>query len=227
MKKWFPVLFFTGLVGVFLLCHFSGLYRAITVDSIRDYILSFGMLAPIIYILMFTFVPLTLFPDSVLAIAGGVVFGLVWGTIYTMIGAVCGGTLAFYISRYFGRGIVEKLIRHKANWFEEGVEKRGFLLILILRLIPLVPYDIISYGAGLSKIKYKDFITGTSLGIIPGVLVFSNLGDKAANFHSWDFACAVLALIGLFAVSYFAKKKLDLKALQEKMTVYEAEQGEA
>ena len=144
-----------------------------------------------------------------------------------MIGALCGGTLAFYISRYFGRGMVEGLIKHKAEWFDDGVEKKGFLLILILRLIPLVPFDIISYGAGLSKIKYKDFVSATCIGIIPGVLVFSNLGDKAANFRSWDFACAVLALLGLLAVSYCAKKKLDFKALQERVGSCEAEQSEA
>lgn len=205
------------LAALLLLCNICGLYKSTTLEGVKSYILSFGVFAPVIYILMFTLIPLTLFPDSILAIAGGVVFGLYWGTIYTIIGAAFGGTLSFYISRNFGRDVVEKLIKHKAQWFEDGAEKQGFLLILALRFIPLIPFDIISYGAGLSKIRYRDFITATVLGIIPGVLVYTNLGDKVIDIYSWKFICSIFALIALSIVSYYAKKKITLQGIQGKV----------
>jgi uncharacterized membrane protein YdjX (TVP38/TMEM64 family) len=204
-------------LGVYL-CKSSGMFGNCTPHSIKNYICSFGILAPIIYIVMFTIVPLTLFPDAVLAVVGGMIFGLGLGTLYTIIGAVCGGTLSFFISRIFGRGLVEKLIKGKVEWFENGIEKRGFLFILTLRLIPLVPFDVISYGAGLSKIKYKDFALATSIGIVPGVLVYTNLGDKSGNLFSVEFLGAILILVLLMIFSYFMKKKISIKGLSNKVT---------
>jgi uncharacterized membrane protein YdjX (TVP38/TMEM64 family) len=191
-----------------------GLFHKSSVADIRNYISNFGLWAPVIYIIMFTLVPLTLFPDAVLAVAGGMIFGVWLGALYTIIGAVCGGTLSFFIARHFGRGLVEKLIKHKAQWFDDGVEKKGFLLILILRLVPLVPFDVISYGAGLSKIKFKDFLTATAIGIVPGVLVYSNLGDKSGSASSAQFIIACLILLALFGVSFVLKKKFTFSKLQ-------------
>jgi uncharacterized membrane protein YdjX (TVP38/TMEM64 family) len=211
-KRW--LLIAIVIFIVLFTSHHKGMYTDFTVEGIKNYVLSFGVFAPIAYIVMFTLVPLTLFPDSLLALAGGMVFGLFWGALYTLIGAICGGTLAFYISRSFGRSLVEKLAKHKAQWFEDGVEKKGFLLILTLRLIPLIPFDIISYGAGLSKIKYRDFMAGTFLGIIPGVLIYVNLGDKALNVLSIEFMCAAAMLILLFIASFFARKHFSLANIQ-------------
>lgn len=212
------VLMAVVIILAMYLCKSTGVMENCTPQSMKNYISSFGMLAPIIYIVMFTIVPLTLFPDAVLAIAGGMIFGVGIGTLYTMIGAVCGGTLSFFISRIFGRGLVEKLIKGKAEWFEDGIEKRGFLFILMLRLVPLVPFDLISYGAGLSKIRYKDFALATSIGIIPGVWVYANLGDKSGNVFSVQFLGAILILVLLMIFSYFMKKKISIKGLQNKVT---------
>jgi len=203
-------------LGVYL-CKSSGMLQNCTPQSMKNYISSFGMRAPIIYIVMFTIVPLTLFPDAVLAVAGGMIFGLGLGTFYTIIGAVCGGTLSFFISRTFGRGLVKKLVNGKVEWLENGIERRGFLFILMLRLIPLVPFDVISYGAGLSRIKYKDFALATSIGIVPGVLVYANLGDKSGNVFSVQFLEAALILVLLIIFSCFIKNKISIKGLQNKV----------
>lgn len=199
------------------MCFNCSIFKKCDVISTKAYINSFGMMAPVVYIIMFTLVPLTLFPDSILAVSGGMVFGVFYGTIYTIIGALLGATLSFFIARFLGRGIVNKLVHNKGKWFEDGVEKRGFLIILALRLIPLVPFDIISYGAGLSKIKFKDFFTASVLGIIPGVIVFTNLGDKSLEVTSPQFIVAVGMLILLLLISYVMKKKMSLDKLQKKI----------
>lgn len=191
------------------------LAKEVSAVSIKEYINSYGVISPIVYIILFTLVPLTLFPDSILAIAGGMAFGMVQGSIYTVIGAVCGASLSFYIARVLGRTVVDKLVRGKGKWFEDGVEKNGFLVVFILRLIPLVPFDVISYGSGLSKIKFKDFILATTVGIIPGILVFINLGDKALNVKSKQFVMSIVLLVLLCLVSFIMKKKISFNKLQK------------
>jgi uncharacterized membrane protein YdjX (TVP38/TMEM64 family) len=179
------------------------------IDSkdIQTYVNSFGKLAPIIYIIIFALVPLTLFPDSIIAIAGGLIFGLVKGYIYTAIGAILGATLSFYISRKLGRNFVKKLTKEKLDNVEEMINSNGFFIIFMLRLIPLFPFDIISYGAGLTSVKYKDFILATFLGTIPGILVFTNIGAQSVNMGSGSFYVSIGALVLLFIISMVLKKK--------------------
>jgi len=179
--------------------------------DIKLFLDSLGLLAPIVYIVLFTFVPLTFFPDSVLAIAGGMAFGFFKGSLLTIIGALCGGSLAFFITRYLGQDVIKRFIKKDISILGKHTQEKGFLVILILRLIPLVPFDVISYSAGLSGIKYKDFFLATLLGIIPGVAVFSNIGDKSLEAGSSEFYISIALLIVLLVVSVLLKKKISTK----------------
>lgn len=181
-----------------------------TAEDIKNYISSFGIWSPLVFIILFTLVPLTLFPDALLAIAGGMVFGLVPGFIYTMVGAACGATLAFMIARLAGNKVIKKFKNHNLVQVQNLLTRNGFWIVLYLRLIPLIPFDIISYGAGLTSIKYRDFILATLLGIIPGVLVYVNLGDKSLSIGSTDFYVAIALLIGLSSLAWLFKQKIRL-----------------
>ena len=193
----------------------DGSTAGIGLASIKGYIQSFGFCAPLVYILIFALVLLTIIPNSLLAISGGALFGIYYGTLYTVIGALSGATLAFAISRYLGKSIAEKLIKQKADWLNEHAEKNGFMIVFLLRLIPLIPFDAISYGAGLSKIRYMDFLGATCIGILPGVLVYSNIGDKSLDIYSADFYLSLAILALLVAVSHYAKKRYTLKEVQK------------
>ncbi|MFR8868692.1 TVP38/TMEM64 family protein [Paraclostridium sordellii] len=179
----------------------------IGVEDIQEYVSSFGRLAPLVYIIMFALVPLTLFPDSILAIGGGMVFGLFKGYIYTLIGALIGATISFYISRKLGRAFVKKLTKEKLDNIEELINSKGFFIVLILRLVPLFPFDIISYGSGLTSIKYKDFLLATIIGTIPGILVFTNIGAQSVNIGSNSFYISIMGLILLVLLSLILKNK--------------------
>jgi len=191
----------------------NNLIKGFSPIEIKDYVLSFEVYAPLIYIILFTIVPLTLFPDSILAIAGGMIFGIVNGAIYTMIGAVCGASLSFYLSRTFGQTILKSLLGKHSILPLEKFKSKGFIFILILRLIPLIPFDIISYSAGLSEIKYKDFILATVFGIIPGVFVFTNIGDKSIDIGSDAFYVSLALLIGLITITVLIKRKISIKQM--------------
>lgn len=211
------ILLIFGLVCLIIIFKKSPIFKNYSPTYIKDYINSYGAIAPIVYIIIFTLVALVIIPNSVVAIAGGMAFGIVKGTFYTVLGALGAASLAFFVARFLGRSIVEKLMKGKGKLFEDGVEKNGFLLILLLRLIPLIPFDIISYGAGLSKIKFKDLVLGTLIGVIPGVLVFVNIGDKSLNIKSKGFIISILFLIALIIVSCILKKNISFDKLQKDM----------
>lgn len=182
--------------------------KGFTPSDVKEYVMTFGAYAPLLYIVLFTFVPLTLFPDSILAIASGMIFGLVQGFIYTMIGALCGATLAFFLARFLGKDILQGLFKKKLDQ-TDLVSTNGFIFILMLRLIPLFPFDVISYSAGLSNIKYKSYLPATMLGIIPGIFVFTNIGNQSLNINSSGFYISISLLILLVVASFIIKKKYN------------------
>jgi len=164
---------------------------------------------------MFALVPLTFFPDSILAIASGLVFGFYKGYIYTTIGALIGGSLAFFIARYLGYDLVKKISNEKLSNLDKLINENGFYIIFLLRLIPLFPFDVISYGAGLTNVKYKHFLLATLFGTIPGIAVFTNIGAQALNISSTEFYTSIAMLILLFIISIILKNKLLNNKLKE------------
>ena len=208
MKK---SLFLICIIAIMAIFYYFNLFSFSNVDQIKEFVLGYGYFAPIVFILLFAIVPLTLFPDAILAIAGGLIFGLYEGTLYIIIGALCGATLSFYIARYYGSWIREKLKGENFLNIDKAVKKNGFLIILLLRLVPLVPFDIISYSAGFSSIRYKDFILASGLGIIPGVLVYANIGAQSLNFGSNEFYISISLLVALVVVSMMFKNNLKRK----------------
>ncbi|SHJ58129.1 Uncharacterized membrane protein YdjX, TVP38/TMEM64 family, SNARE-associated domain [Hathewaya proteolytica DSM 3090] len=180
-------------------------------SDIKNFILSKGNLGPVVYIILLTLLPLVLFPDSVLVIGGGMVYGLVWGTILTSIGSLLGGIIAFMLSRKLGRDFVKKITKKDLVMFKEDNKLGGFFVILMLRLIPLFPFKVVSYSAGLSNIKLKDFSIATVIGSLPGIIVYTNLGDKTNNVGSAEFYKAIIILIALFVVSFIIKKVVAMK----------------
>jgi uncharacterized membrane protein YdjX (TVP38/TMEM64 family) len=183
--------------------------RQCTPENVKVFVECYGVFSPVIYIILFTFVPLTLFPDSILAIAGGMCFGMVGGFIYTMIGASFGGALSFFLARTLGHKVFNKFIKKDISKLEAAIKNKGFALVFALRLIPLFPFDVISYAAGFSGVKFKDFALATILGTIPGIFVFINIGDKSAQTTSSSFYVSIALLIGLLVISYALKKRVS------------------
>ena len=110
--------------------------------------------------------------------------------------------------------MIKKFTKDKLDSIEIMVNAKGFSIILLLRLIPLFLFDVISYGAGLTSVKYKDFIIATFLGAIPGILVFTNIGAQALNIGSNNFYISIASLILLIFISMILKNKF-IKSTQE------------
>ena len=153
---------------------------------------------------MFAVLPAFFFPVAVLALAGGLVFGLWQGALYTFIGAVVNCSVMFWMARHWGRERIRALIETRLDpqWQQrlsklEGRE--GFVLLIVLRLIPAVPYNLINYAFGLTGMRYPAYILGSALGIIPGTFAFINIGDKSMDVTSPGFWIAI-GLLGLLLV---------------------------
>lgn len=217
-KKLFNILKLTGLLIliIIVLCFTSKLnfIHDCTPENVKNYVNSYGVLAPIVYIILFTLSAVTLFPDSVLAISGGMCFGIGGGFVYTALGALGGATLAFWLARILGQNFIKKVVKVDTSKLENTMKKGGFFIIFILRLIPIVPFDVISYCAGFAGIKYKDFALGTIVGTIPGIFVYINVGDKANEIGSSNFYLSIALLLVLIVGSLFFKNKISLDKIQ-------------
>ena len=182
----------------------TDLIQFIKPQEIRTTIQSAGPMAPLLYLFIYSIGPTFFFPSWVLSIAGGLAFGPVWGTLLTLVGATTGGTVAFCVARYLGRDFVSRLLKGKLKTLDDQASTHGFKVIFLLRLIPLVPFDVLDYIAGLSKIRMRDYILGTFIGIIPGTFAYVYLGSSLIDIFSWQFAVAVglLILLAFIPVLY-------------------------
>ena len=206
-KKLIPMVLFAALAVCSI---WAG--SAVTPQQLQEAIHRCGSWAAIAYMGLFTALPAFFFPVAVLALAGGLLFGLWWGSVYTFIGAILNCTLMFLLARYAGREKVEGLIQKKLSphWqqrLRNLNSSGGFALLVILRLIPAVPYNLINYAFGLTAMPYRTYILGSAIGIIPGTLAFINIGDKALDVTSPDFWIAIGLLLLLLVVTGFIGKK--------------------
>ena len=201
-----------GIIIAIILILFLGfwLFAKVTPEDIVEVVRESGY-GVMTYILLFTLLPVVFFPVPVLALAGGILFGLGLGSLYTFIGALLNCSLMFFMSKSMGREKLQRLLRDKLSpsMYEKLMKaksKEGFILLILLRLIPLVPYNLINYGFGLSPMGFKMYLLGSALGIIPGTLVFINVGDHALNPKSGGFLVSILLLLLLIGLGTLLAK---------------------
>jgi uncharacterized membrane protein YdjX (TVP38/TMEM64 family) len=186
-------------------------YLQISPQQIRDWILSFGIFAPVLFMIIYTIRPLILFPASILSLGGGLAFGAFWGTVFTVIGATTGAALSFWVARKLGKNIANKTWKGKGEVIQHQLEQRGFLYVILLRLIPVFNFDLISYLAGISKIKFKAFFLGTLLGIIPGTFAYNFLGSSIVDGSLSTILIAILLFAVVLCVPLLINQDLKYK----------------
>jgi len=212
---WVKLAIFVGvLVLIYGIFYFFKIdYRSFSPQNVRDKILSFGIWAPIVYMVFYTLRPLILFPAGLLTMASGLAFGPLFGTIYTVIGATGCAVAEFFFARFFGRGAVAKLVKGKMGKIDEGIEKHGFMTVLWIRLIPSVAYDIQNYSLGLTKVRFRDYFLATTFGIIPGTFAFVYLGSSLTDLrHFWKVLLAIFFIVALIVLQKFWRRRHPQKA---------------
>ncbi|WP_169752527.1 VTT domain-containing protein [Campylobacter mucosalis] len=180
------------------------LVRYVGVDELKAFINHYDTFSPIVYIICFSLMPIFFFPVPILAVVAGAMFGLLEGSIYTIIGAMINSVLMFYIARFFNFKAIRNFVK-KYKISNDQIDSLGF--ILILRLMPLVPYNALNYACGFMQVSIKEYSLATLLGIIPATFVMVNLGDKILDIKSSEFVLAcILAILLIFLSSLGAKR---------------------
>lgn len=119
-----------------------------------------------------------LLPGTLLSFAGAVLFGPYEGTLYPWIGATIGATLAYLTARALGRDFVERLFGGRFAAFDQRIRKHGFAGLVIIRLLPVFPFNAVNFGCGLTGIRLRDYVLATAIGILPGTFVYQFLFAK-------------------------------------------------
>ena len=144
---------------------------------------AWGVLASIGLMILHSFVP---FPAEFLAIANGMVYGPLWGTVITWSGAMLGAFLAFGLARALGRPFVAMMVARK-DWrlLDEWAATQGGRLVLISRFIPVIAFNLVNYAAGLTRISWWTFAWATGIGILPMTILMVVMGDRIETL-AWE-----------------------------------------
>ena len=175
-----------ALVAVLVVARLTGLSEYISLESLdrlRDWIGGFGVAAPLVFISIYALATVAFLPGTPLTLLAGLVFGPVLGTLWAVIGATIGATLAFLVGRYAARGLVEGWAAkdERVRKLDEGVEKQGWRMLLITRLVPLFPFNLQNYAYGITKIGLGTYVVLTAVCIIPGAAVYTFAGGSLAS----------------------------------------------
>ena len=182
--------------------------RHINFKHLKKFINSYGKFSSICFIIIYSLKPiLFVVPTSLLTVLAGNIFGPFIGLALSMVSSFIAATLAFYLARFFGKPFVDKLMGKKTLKLDGDIEKNGFVIMLFIRLSIVFPFDGLSYASGLTKIKYRDFILGTMLGILPEMAVYSFMGKNISHPFSIKFILPILSVMLLALISYYVSKK--------------------
>ena len=175
------------------------LFQSLDIDKIKEYILSFGILAPLISFLLMVFqAVLAPLPAFLITFANAALFGWVYGAVLSWASAMVGALLCFYIAKFLGRDVVEKLTSKMAlESVDAFFERHGVYAILIARLLPFISFDVVSYAAGLTSMRLRSFLLATGIGQLPATLVYSYAGEMLTG----GAKTIVYGLLILFSVS--------------------------
>jgi uncharacterized membrane protein YdjX (TVP38/TMEM64 family) len=173
------------------------------IAGLRDYIVSFGLSAPIascfLMVLQALVAPV---PSFLITFANGLAFGVFWGWMLSLFGHVLAAAVCFWISRSLGRVPVEVLVgktglQSADRWFARW----GMYAVFVGRLVPGIAFDVISYAAGLTRMRFRNFILATTLGIFPQTFLYSYLGRRAPEYVTLFLVTSVLVVAGVVAVA--------------------------
>lgn len=186
----------------------SYLEKYISVTDVLEYIEGAGPLAPLVFIIAYAFLPVL--PASALTVAGGAMFGPVWGCIYSLCGATIAMIYPFWITRWLGKKPLQYLLSKTGNFesrfekFQCNVENQGWKYVMFTRLVPLFPFALQNYFYGLTRISFWKYLIASVIFIIPAAATYTYIGyagsEAAIGAEGLYFKVAIaLCALGLLA----------------------------
>ncbi|ABA21963.1 DedA [Trichormus variabilis ATCC 29413] len=182
----------TGVTGYLL--------GGINPELIQGWLKAAGIWAPVTYVAVYVVATILILPSTALNLTGGAIFGPWMGTFWTSVGAIIAAIAAFIFARTVGREIVAQRLAGRWQAIDAEVKQGAVFYMFAIRLMPILPYGLVNFAAGLTSISFQDYLIGTALGTVPGILPFVLLGSsglKAIRTGEVLPLVGALALIGM------------------------------
>jgi uncharacterized membrane protein YdjX (TVP38/TMEM64 family) len=228
----------------------AAIVAAAVILPAKEYLTSFlvwaranGPLGAVLLALLYVPACMLFVPGSLLTLGAGFAFGVMWGTIAVSAGSLLGATAAFLTGRTLVRGWIEQRVAKNVRFaaIDRAVAENGFKIVLLTRLSPVVPFNLLNYAYGLTQVRLRDYVLASWIGMLPGTMMYVYLGsavksltDLAAGRIAGGAGPSVLLFVGLLAtvvvtvyVGRVAKRALDKAISQPPAANASDEHGDA
>lgn len=198
------------IVGAIALVRYTPVKNYLTPEMLGRLLETAGFWAPVFFILVYSAGVCLFVPGTLLTTLGAAIFGPYQGFAYVWVGAMLGSSAAFWIGRTLGRDFAASLIGDRLKKYDEAIERNGFATVLYLRLV-YFPFTPMNFGMGLTRVRFRDYLFGTGLGIIVGTFIFTFfVGTVKEVWASGDWgnllSFKVVFSVALFVFSFFIPK---------------------
>lgn len=167
-------------------------------ERLQTWLAAAGIWAPLIYLLLYTLGTLLILPSTALNLSGGAIFGSVWGMVWTSVGAILAAVIAFWVARTVGHEAVARRLSGRWEAMDAEIRQGAVFYMFAVRLVPVLPYGLVNFAAGLTSIRFRDYLLGTTIGTVPSVLPFVLLGSSGVQAVQTG---QVLPLVGSLALT--------------------------
>lgn len=222
-KKLALVTLFIIAVGLFFMLDLGQYLNLAYVKSKQEVINNYYVLNPVktglIFFISYILITGISLPGAgIMTLAGGAIFGVVWGTILVSFGSVFGATMAFLIARYLFHDYIQHRFSHRLERINKGIREEGDLYLFTIRVVPIFPFFIVNTLMALTPIKTLNFAVVSQIGMLVPTIIFVNAGTQLARIESPSDVLSLelllsFALLGLFPLVakkiliYIRKKK--------------------
>jgi uncharacterized membrane protein YdjX (TVP38/TMEM64 family)/Fe-S oxidoreductase len=204
-RSWKPTIFLLLLLAAAAGIHLSGGADYLHQESLRQLISGWGALAPALYILIWALAPVLFLPGLPITMAGGILFGPLWGVVYTITGATIGASLAFLVARYLARDwVASKLTGPSWGKLDSEVAQHGWKVVAFARLVPAFPFNLLNYAFGLTKVRFAHYLVATFICMLPACIAFIVFSSSLLGLVKGKISpAALLGIVLIAGVSLF------------------------
>ena len=207
------VLLLLFIVAAVITVRSPAVKELLTAERLGAWLAAAGLWAPLAFIMVYAAGVCLFIPGTLLTALGAAIFGAYWGFLYVWAGAMLGAAGGFLIGRYLGREFAAALIGDRLKKYDDAIERNGFATVLYLRLV-YFPFTAMNFGMGLTRVRFRDFLWGTGLGILAGTFIFTFfIGTVKEVWATGQWANLlsgkVFFSLGLFVFSLFIPKIIN------------------
>jgi uncharacterized membrane protein YdjX (TVP38/TMEM64 family) len=203
-------LLFCLLIAAVVVMHYYHPEQYLDKERLRQFAAAYGFLLPLVYLAVWTLAPLVM-PGLPITLAGGILFGPIWGVVYTAIGSALGAGLVFLVARYLARDwVAARLSGTRLMSLDEKVARHGWKIVAFTRAVPIFSYSLLNYAFGLTRIAFWPYLAATFVCMLPATIAFvyfsSNLLDLVHGQISRGLIIGVVLVVLVSLVPVIYKK---------------------